>query len=153
MPRNTDETASVESLLAQHFPLHGPYDGGRTSAAAVGLYPQVRYLNYATRDDDGLPIPATVADVAGGIQAAIAGLVQLLTQLDERLQRMANTAPDLYDQEAHDRGDDPAACRQAALRRISTVLEAHQQARVHVFALNEFLQAAHNHLAMLGIRQ
>jgi hypothetical protein len=149
------DVPAVAALLGPHFPVDGPFDGPHTGAAALGVRDLVGYLIAATGQgsaEHALPFPSTAHDLTGGLQAAADDLVTLFPQVEARLQRLSNTDPNLFDRQASDRGDDPVACHQAAVRRILVVLHALQEARAHAFGLARFLDAAADNLAQLGVR-
>jgi hypothetical protein len=89
------------------LPYDGPHSADTVLEAAHGLSALVRYLNNATRAWNGrqtLRQAPVVHDVLGGVEGAVFGLDQLLTQVAVALDRLA-ADPTLND----DRRDRPAA--------------------------------------------
>jgi hypothetical protein len=104
---NDDERLDeqVEAL----FHIDGPHSRDKTIAAANSIAALVRYLNHATWAEDAIPYPSTIDSMVGSLQAAMAGLDQLVRQSTERLLLLAARS-DAYD----DRGGDPRETAQAA---------------------------------------
>lgn len=94
---NTDHIAP-EDLVAQHWPLHGPYDEDRTRTAGGTLAELTRYLNYATGQGaaTALPYASTVNGLVGNLAAVAGGLDQMLRQIQQRCDQLADD-PKLYD--------------------------------------------------------
>ncbi|MGH3484667.1 MAG: hypothetical protein ACRDPQ_15715 [Nocardioidaceae bacterium] len=89
------------------LPYDGPHSADTVLEAASRLDALVRYLNNATGAWNGkqtLRQASVVHNVLGGVEGAVFGLDQLLTQLAVALDRLA-ADPSLYD----DRSDRPAA--------------------------------------------
>src|SRR5262249_31528373 len=72
------------------WPVYGPYSAEHTVTAAWAAAELVRYLNYATRAAAGLPYPAAVYDLLGGLGAVVGGLPQTLRQTAQRLTDLGN---------------------------------------------------------------
>lgn len=72
-------------MLADQFPVGGPYLGADTTAAGNALADLVRYLAHATRHPEALPEPQDAARLLGDLSAALAGLPQVLDQVARRL--------------------------------------------------------------------
>lgn len=58
----------------------GPHDPDATAAAAWMSAEVIRYLNYATRSDEGVQYPATLYTVAGALALAAGRIPQLAGQ-------------------------------------------------------------------------
>lgn len=78
-------TAPLDDQVEALFPLGGPYDDATTRAAARSIAGLVRYLNHATRYAEAASQPATVDAVVHDLEATVAGMDQLLEQLDAQM--------------------------------------------------------------------
>lgn len=121
------------------YPFDGPHTPDTVKAAASDVADLVRYLANATRRGDSLNDPADLALVVGRLNAALAGLPQILDQLAAHAARYA-TRRGLYD--SH--GDNPAGVAGDANLRLRAA------ARVLPIAVKE-LAAAHEAVSRLGI--
>lgn len=83
----SDET--LDEQVGALFPLDGPYNDERTRAAARSIAELVRYLNHAGWSDNAYPWPATADSVVGSLSSAVAGLDQLLRQVEQRFAMLA----------------------------------------------------------------
>lgn len=67
----------------------GPHSDDYTRHVAQAFAESVRVLNYATRDQDGVPHPATVNAVLGELRTGMQRMDQLLLQVGDRLVRLS----------------------------------------------------------------
>jgi hypothetical protein len=86
---------SLDEQVESLFPIGGPYSDEETRAAGRSIAVLVRYLNHATRHDDATPYPSTIDSAVRSLSAAVAGLDQLLRQLDQHMTALTR-GPDAY---------------------------------------------------------
>lgn len=120
--------------------IDGPHSDDYTREVARGLSECVRVLNHATQSANGVDYPSTVYDVLGSLRTTIAGLDQLLRQLDARLVELRDTGR-LRDS----RDIDPATT-------ITYARQAIVDARSLTSTLAHRLGRAHNATSSLGLR-
>lgn len=123
-----------------HLNIDGPHSDDYTREVVRGLAECVRVLNHATYPGCGVTYPSTVYDVLGSLHATVAGLDQLLRQLDARLVELRDTGR-LRDS----RDIDPATT-------ITHARQALVDARSLIPTLAHRLGRAHNATAALGLR-
>jgi hypothetical protein len=162
---NTRKTAppDAEALVAQHFPLYGPYSEEHTFAAGTMLTEMMRYLNYATGQGarDALPYASTTGDVVGSIKAAVGMLDQALDQMARRAKTF-EADPNLYDATARSDEHTSAVARaqaaQRGLEQIRTLLGVpsvdHRTGRItQPNGVYKALETVHSDLMSLGHRE
>ena len=142
MPTPTD---TLTAALGEHLPLHGPYDGDTTVAAAEGSADLARYLNYATQHPGGVPYPATADRILGGLRDAVDRMPQTLAQLAARGRDAAGN-PNAYVYR-DDRDHDEAAVN-AAVDELAGDLAAARQAAVVLASLLSTAQSCANRIGM-----
>ncbi|HEX3778510.1 MAG TPA: hypothetical protein VHX38_02505 [Pseudonocardiaceae bacterium] len=144
MNRRT-EPLDPETIVGQHFPLHGPYNEDLTYAAGGTLYETVRYFNYATGQgaQTALPYASTASHLVSNIHGAVAMLDQTFRQFEQRCVDFAGD-PTLYDA-TNRRGG-----HQAAVNRASSAHAALEEAQQHAARLVAALARAHSDLNALG---
>lgn len=122
--QDVDAVNIVDALTARLY-IDGPFSDDDTRIAGRVIEHAMRYLLHATQPgpaDRSLPYPQTVQAVAGSMNAFLHNLDQLLTQLAQRVEQIADD-PRLY---ADDIGPEPAggpsllALRAAAELRVAT---------------------------------
>lgn len=140
-PHTTEPEQDVDAyvVVGAHWPYDGPYDPHRTGQAALAIARLVRYLNNATGKPDALPYAAPAAAVVARLADAVYGLDQLLGQLAEFAEQLADD-PTLYD----DRRDRPGA--ETALAFAGEL----EHARAVAVQLADRLSAANRHGYHLG---
>lgn len=87
----TEQT--VTGWLESRLSIDGPHSDAQTRDAAGALAYLVRYLNHATlpgRAETTLAYPSSVDVLAGHLGGALGGLPQLLRQLAERMELIAD---------------------------------------------------------------
>jgi hypothetical protein len=122
------------------------HSGDRTIGLAGAVSDAVRALNYATLAEnaaDGVPYPATAYDVVGRLQAAAAGMDQLVRQLAARVIDIA-AAEDVTVSHGLFKGDPDRA--------VGDAVDALDEVRKAAAGLEGTLRYAHNALSPLGIR-
>lgn len=141
------ERLDVEDLIAETWPLHGPYGEYETRNAVNGIYELVRYLNYTTQYRDGVPYPSIINAVAGGIGSAAGSLDQTLEQLIGQLQKFA-ADPNLYGDDQRDQD----LAHESGVRHAEQAIVKLSQARRDAHQLHRTLVEAGKHLGRLGVR-
>lgn len=135
----TQDTAAT--IVAEHFPLDGPYTPEQVQDAARTAAELVRYLNRATQTETALPYANTVHTVVGELIGVTSRMEQTCRQLADRIESMSINDPDLY-------ATDGEAALDRANRAVSTLEGAEQTA----LRLSAALGATHDHLGYLGNR-
>jgi hypothetical protein len=132
---------SLDEQVESLFPVGGPYGDDETRAAGQSIAALVRYLNHATWHDSATPYPSTVDSAVRSLEASVAGLDQLLRQLDDRLTALTSR-PDAYAT-----GNDP-------VHHVAAAFAAHlHDARGHLDRAQDALSAAGEFSSRLGIRE
>jgi hypothetical protein len=132
---------SLDEQVESLFRIGGPYGDEETRAAARTIAALVRYLNHATWHDDATPYPSTIDSAVHALAGAVAGLDQLLRQLDNRMTALARR-PDAYAT-----GSDPV--RHVAAE-FAAILD---DARSDFYRAHAALSAAGEFSSRLGLRE
>jgi hypothetical protein len=147
MARTTTKT--VEEIVEDLLPLYGPYDRDNTTRAAYLIAELVRYLNYATQNDESLPAPIGAYDLIGALKVAADRLPQALNQTNRRLAQFAQD-PNVVDRRA-DYHREPAAAHAAAVEQLTQARAALHAAAAHAAALSRQLATVQNLLSPVGL--
>jgi hypothetical protein len=132
---------SLDEQVESLFPIGGPYGDEETRAAARSIAALVRYLNHATWHDSATPYPSTIDSAIRSLEASVAGLDQLLRQLDDRMTTLAHQPT------AYATGDQP-------LRLVAAEFAARlDDARGHLDRTQDALSAAGELSSRLGLRE
>lgn len=140
-------THRPEEIVGDNFP-YGQWDGYSTVNAAATLAELVRHLNHATRNPDAVPWPSTVGDVLGNLAGAVAGMDQLLDQLNTRFRALAAN-PDSYVDGGNGVGGQPVPTVLDAAANLSELLEVARQGTEKMAGL---MGAAQTYASRVGIR-
>lgn len=134
----------AETVVGEHWPLHGPYSIERTEAAGSVLAELVRYLNYATGQGvhDALPYAVTANNLLSRLSAAVGGLEQTFRQIIDRCETWSDD-PTLYDYTQRTDHD-------AAVARARSAIEALADAQSAASLLYNALSSASSNLSYLG---
>ncbi|RJQ70577.1 hypothetical protein D5S17_29040 [Pseudonocardiaceae bacterium YIM PH 21723] len=110
-----DQAPDGYKVVAEHFPLDGPYSEDHTRAAATAIAELVRYLNHATQrtTSDAVPYASVAGSVASNLSATLHGMKQLADQIGRHAEQWA-TEPGIR----HDGGEDPAVALYEAVAEL-----------------------------------
>ncbi len=118
--------------------IDGPHREDRTTGAAELAAETLRYLNYATGLQAGLPYPATVYSVTGSLSLAAGRLGQLMANLGGYLNRELAAG-----RLGEDSGADPAATVAQALYHLSVAAAAASDLAAALSAVQSDLSGTH----------
>lgn len=131
-----------DAIVAEHWPLHGPYSDEHTHYAGATLVELVRYLNYATMHGaDSMPYASTANGLVGHLSSAVASLDQTLRQLKQRCAQFEGD-PTLYDDATYEHGE--------AVSRVRSARASLEDAQWAADALRRALRESCSHLVHVG---
>lgn len=138
----SEDDKDFDDLIEEHFPYDGPHSRDTVLDAARVISGLVRYLNNATGPGNGqetLQYGPTVYRLLGAISNATQGLDQLLEQVTDALDRVADDLT-LYDDRRGDHtGGDTAHMAAALVEEARRTLVAPRQRLDHAWQVTSHL--------------